>query len=98
LVGVGDLGELGISDFIKNSRSDLMSPDLSKELGVSLGRHEGQVFFCNPRIAGQEELIEDLAAGSPLLRRLEAEREAPAMLSATLCADCYRQFRPGPPI
>ena len=40
----------------------------ARSLRVSPGRHEGQVFFCDPGIAGQEELIEDLIAGSPLLR------------------------------
>ncbi len=36
---------------------------------VALGRHEGQILFGDARIAAQEELVEDLAAGSPLLRR-----------------------------
>jgi hypothetical protein len=49
---------------------------LSKELAIALGRHEGQVFFCDPRIAGHGELIEDLIAGSPLLRRRHIINEA----------------------
>ncbi len=68
LVGVRDLGELGVSDFIENPRPDLGSPDLREKLAIPLGRHEGQVFFGDPGIAGQEELIEDLIAGSPFLR------------------------------
>ncbi|MHB8478459.1 MAG: hypothetical protein ACYDBZ_19520 [Steroidobacteraceae bacterium] len=68
LVGVCDLGELGVPDLIENSRPDLGSPDLRQELPITLGRHEGQVLFCDPRIAGQEERIEDLIAGAPLLR------------------------------
>jgi hypothetical protein len=42
---------------------------LSEELGGPPPRHEGQVFIGDPRITGQEELIENLIAGSPLLRR-----------------------------
>jgi hypothetical protein len=66
-MGVSDFGELGISDIIENSGPDLGSPDLREELGVSPGRHEGQVFFGDPRIAGQEKFIENLIAGSPFL-------------------------------
>jgi len=34
-----------------------------------LARYEGQIFLCDPGIAGHQELIEDLIAGAPLLRR-----------------------------
>jgi hypothetical protein len=40
---------------------------LREEFAITPGRHEGQVFFCDPGIAGQEELIEDLVAGSASL-------------------------------
>ena len=68
LMGVRDLGELGVSDLIENPRPDFGSPDLSEELAIALGGHEGQVFLGDPRIAGQEELSEDLLASSPFLR------------------------------
>jgi len=69
VVRVYYLGELGVPDLIEYPRSDFRPPDLSEELGVPPPRHEGQVFFCDPRVTGQKELIENLIAGSPLLRR-----------------------------
>jgi len=40
---------------------------LREELGGSPDRHEGQIFFCDLRIAGQEKLIKDLVARAPFL-------------------------------
>jgi hypothetical protein len=48
----------------------------SEELAVALRRREGQLFVCGPGFAGQEELIEDLIVGSPLLRRRHILEEA----------------------
>src|SRR3981189_1279553 len=50
LVGVRDLGEFGVSDLVEYPGTDLRSPDLREEFAITPGRHEGQVFLCNPRI------------------------------------------------
>jgi hypothetical protein len=76
LVGVRDLGELGVSDLFEYPWTDLRSPDLREEFGVSPGRHEGQVLFRDPRIAGQKKLIENLIAGSPFLLSRHVPDEA----------------------
>ena len=76
VVGVRDLGEFGVSDLFEYSGTDLRSPDLREELGVSPGRYEGQVFFGDPRIAGQKKLIENLIAGSPFLWPRDVPDEA----------------------
>jgi hypothetical protein len=38
-----------------------------EQFAITPGRHEGQVFFCNPGITSNEELVEDLAARAPFL-------------------------------
>jgi hypothetical protein len=68
MVRVRDLGELGVSDLFEYPWTDLRSPDLREEFAITPGRHEGQVFLCNPRITSDQELIKDLVARAPFLR------------------------------
>src|ERR1700682_3291756 len=67
LVRVRDLGEFGVSDLFEYPWTDLRSPDLREEFAITPGRHEGQVFLCNPRITSNKELIKDLVARAPFL-------------------------------
>jgi hypothetical protein len=65
LVRVRDLGELGVSDLFEYPWAHLRTPDLREEFAITPGRHEGQVFLCNPRITSDEEFIKDLVARAP---------------------------------
>jgi hypothetical protein len=67
LVGVRDPGEFGVSDLFEYPWTDLRAPDLREQFPITPGRHEGQVFFCNPGITSNEELIKDLVARAPFL-------------------------------